>query len=136
MNLIIEKCSKLNLKKFIEQVIIPKSIKIFYSIVDRKRYIPFQLFLEEKYNKKINLDHILAVALKTLTFKKIGDDYIIQIDSNIKSPEIPAKLIDICALVNYGNLALNPYPIFDIVMERLSKEVPSLYIEYKLLGGK
>ena len=136
MQLIIDECSNKDLKKFIYSVVIPRAIRLFYSRLDRKRCEPFQLYLEEKYSKKINLDHILSVSLKNLMVKKSGCEYIIHIDSNIKAPEIPAKLIDICALINYGNLALNPYPIFDIVMDRLSEEIPSLYTQYKLMGGE
>ena len=45
------------------------------------------------------------------------------IDNNIFLSDINAKLYDICAFINYGNLDMPPYPIFDKIMQNLNKEI-------------
>lgn len=73
--------------------------------------------------------------MRNLKVGKNGNSYEIFIDPNINAPGIPAKLVDVCALVNYGNLALLPYPIFDIMIDTLGDQISSLYIKYKFIKG-
>ena len=130
--------ASVDLKPFITSVLLPTAVEMFFAYVDRKRYQPYAKFLQTTYNldTPVNIDNILITGIKNLSVKGNKNSYEISINSNIISPGVPAKLIDVCALVNYGNLSLNPYPIFDIVMEKLGEQVPSLYDEYKTAGGE
>lgn len=93
-------------------------------------------YLQKTYNKQsINIDKIFLDSISNLEYKKIGNDYEISINPNVICSNIPAKLIDICALINYGNLSISPYPIFDILFERLGEMISDLYIEYTLGGN-
>lgn len=136
MKLIIKNTEPLNLSEFIKDIVIPTAIDLFLSIIDRKRYSVWKQYLEKAYNKQpIDVDRILIESISNLEYKKIGNDYEISINPNIICSYIPAKLIDICALINYGNLSISPYPIFDILFERLSEMISDLYIQYTLGGN-
>lgn len=100
-------------------------------MVDRKRYPTWEKYLFQLYHKNISIDKILIQGVNNLEYKKIENNYEISINPNIICSEVPAKLIDICALINYGNLEISPYPIFDIVMDKLGEYIPILYAEYK-----
>ena len=136
MKLIIKNTEPLDLNEFIKDIIIPTAIDLFLSIIDRRRYVTWENYLQKAYNKQsINIDKILLDSISNLEYKKIGNDYEISINPNVICSNIPAKLIDICALINYGNLSISPYPIFDIVFERLGEMISDLYIEYTLGGN-
>ena len=130
MRLFINNLNKKNLDYFIEDSVIPEAIEIFYSLFKPKDLIKIQDYLSKLYDKPIKLNSILQLAIRTLTYRKLSGNYIIQIDSNKILKEIPAKLYDICSLVNYGNLEIQPYPIFSRVMDILAKRLPQLYREY------
>ena len=137
MKLLIEKCGPKDLKLFIKDFVIPMATEIFISLVDRRRYSLWENYLQKLYRTKrqVNVDKILMQGISNLEFYRRGNDYELSINSNIICSEIPAKLIDVCALINYGNLEINPYPIFDVVMERLGLELPDLYLSFTLTGG-
>ena len=131
MKLIIENPTGEDLKPFINDCIIPAIAQVIYSILDKKQLLKFDNYLLNKFNN-INIDanKIINLSVKNLITQKLGDYYQIQIDPNINIPGIPAKLYDICALINYGNIELSPYPIFNKAMDKLAPFVPSLYQEY------
>ena len=136
MKLLIKNTEPLNLNEFIKDIVIPTAIDLFLSIIDRRRYATWENYLQKAYNKQsINIDKILLDSISNLEYKKIGNDYEISINPNVICSNIPAKLIDICALINYGNLSISPYPIFDILFERLGEMISDLYIEYTLGGN-
>ena len=136
MKLVIKNTQPLNLNEFIKDIVIPTAIDLFLSIIDRNRYVTWENYLQKAYNKQsINIDKILLDSIGNLEYKKIGNDYEISINPNVICSNIPAKLIDICALINYGNLSISPYPIFDIVFERLGEMISDLYIDYTLGGN-
>lgn len=131
MRLIIENSYNEDLKPFINDIIIPACSQVLYSIVDRKYLKNFDKYLSNKYKTNINSNHIISIALKSLMIYNHQDNYQITINPNIFVPGINAKLYDICALINYGNLDITGYPIFDKAMEKLSSFVPMLYRKYK-----
>ena len=131
MRLIIENSYNEDLKSFINDIIIPACSQILYSIIDRKYLKHFDTYLSNKYKTNISSDHIIRIALKNLIIYNHQDNYQITINPNIFVPGINAKLYDLCALINYGNMEIHPYPIFDKAMEKLSSFVPMLYRKYK-----
>ena len=131
MRLIIENSYNEDLEPFINDIIIPACSQIFYSIIDRKYLKNFDAYLSNKYKTNISSNHIISIALKSLIVYNHQNNYQITINPNIFVPGINAKLYDLCALINYGNMEISPYPIFDKAMEKLSSFVPMLYRKYK-----
>lgn len=56
--------------------------------------------------------------------------YIIEINPNEIAPKTSAKLIDICSLINYGNLDMPPYSIFEDTFRYIASHLSDLYNEY------
>ena len=136
MKLIIENSyNDPDLKNFIYKSVIPTAQQLFFFLVNNKIVANYTNYLSEKYGKFVSAKLILILGIKSLIIGKTGNDYYIQINPNVFIPKLPAKLIDICALINYGNLSISPYPIFDILFERLSKMISDLYIQYTLGGN-
>ena len=135
MKLIIENPTGEDLKPFINDCIIPAIAQVIYSILDKKQLLKFDNYLSNKFNNiNVNTHKIINLGIKNLTIQKWENQYQVQINPNINIPGIPAKLYDICALINYGNMELSPYPIFDKAMNKLALFVPSLYQEYNFGG--
>ena len=130
MKLIIENNLHEDLKPFILDVVVPTTTQILYSIIDFEQLDRFDKYLQQRYNSSINTKHIITSALTNLVIYNYNDRYELAINPNIFTPGIDAKLYDICALINYGNLDVAPYPIFDKTMEKLALFVPELYDEY------
>ena len=116
MRLIIDNSCNEDLKPFVEDIIIPACSQILYSILDRKYLENFDLYFTSKYKVNITSDIIIRLALKNLVIQNHQDNYQITINPNIFVPGINAKLYDLCALINYGNMELSPYSIFDETM--------------------
>lgn len=103
-----------------------KSIKkIFIYQLNKNLYklIPLQNYLELKYSKKINIKNILIQGINTAYFEEQMDEVVFKLNKNINLTEIPAKLIDICKLINYGNLEVKGFPIFTIVFTHISDNI-------------
>lgn len=131
MRLIIDNVCNEDLKPFIKDIIIPSCSQILYATLDRKYLKNFDLYFTKKYRSNITSDIIIRLALKNLVIQNHQDNYQITINPNIFVPGINAKLYDLCALINYGNMELSPYSIFDETMEKLGSFVPMLYRKYK-----
>ena len=74
---------------------------------------------------------ILVLSTYYLTYKKLSDSYVIELNPNINVPNTYAKFIDIVKLVNYGNLSLPAYPIYDEMMDYFADKIVYFYKEYK-----
>ena len=115
MRLIIENSYKEDLKPFINDIIIPVIAQYLYAILDSKYLKIIDDYLYKKYNKYVSSKQIISVALNNMQLHKFGDNYQISINPNVVIKQIDAKLYDLCALINYGNLEVPPYNIFDQV---------------------
>ena len=130
MRLIIENVLNEDLKPFINEAIIPAATQIMYSIVDFDYLATFNTYLQNRYKTNITARRVLTLALNNLIIYNHQDTYEIAINPNTFIKEINAKLYDLCALINYGNMEIHPYPIFDKTMEKLGSFVSELYDEY------
>lgn len=74
---------------------------------------------------------ILVLSTYYLTYKQLPDSYVIELNPNINVPNTYAKFIDIVKLVNYGNLSLPAYPIYDEMMDYFADKIVYFYKEYK-----
>lgn len=134
MKLIIENLTHKNLKPFILNYVIPMASQILYSIMDKKQIKKIDNYISKFYNINIGAAKIIDLGIKNLIIQNMGNTYQLQIDPNIVIPKTSAKLYDICALINYGNVEIPPYPIFDNTMNKLAQFIPSLYDEYGFGG--
>ena len=138
MKLIIDNPTKEDLKPFINDQVIPAIAQIIYSIIDKKQLLKFDNYLSYKFKNiiptLIDTNTIIHLGVKNLIIYNCKDYYQIQINPNINIPGISAKLYDICALINYGNVELQPYPIFNKAMDKIAPFIPLLYQEYKFGG--
>ena len=131
MKLIIENSyNDPDLKNFIYKSVIPTAQQLFFFLVNNKIVDNYTNYLSERYGKFVSAKLILILGIKSLIIGKTGNDYYIQINPDIFVPKLPAKLINICALINYGNLEVSPYNIFDQIMIKLADMLPQLYREY------
>ena len=130
MRLIIENVMNEDLKPFINEAIIPAATQIMYSIVDFDYLATFNTYLQNRYKTNITARRVLTLALNNLIIYNYQDTYEIAVNPNTFIKGINAKLYDLCALINYGNMEIHPYPIFDKIMEKLGSFVSELYDEY------
>lgn len=140
MNLTINNPEGLILDEFIYKSVIPEIEITFILKLDPSRCANWTNYFKivdlgwKKYkNNKIIIPSaydILVAGIKNLRCLNLKDKYIIEINPNEIAPKTFAKLIDICALVNYGNLSMPPYPIFEDTFKDIVTKLPNLYQEY------
>ena len=121
MRIVINGEDGVNLQPFIISYIIPLMQSYLRSHIDKKR---LQRFVDE-----FNIQDFLLTILKSnfLVCRKVRSTYIIEINSNIYVRNSFAKLVDICSLINYGNLTYPSYPIFTQMFSYIRKEFYTLY---------
>lgn len=102
-----------------------------------KRLAKYNEFIDENVARIDDKETILPIrdilVLSTyyLTYKQLPDSYVIELNPNINVPNTYAKFIDIVKLVNYGNLSLPAYPIYDEMMDYFADKIVYFYKEYK-----
>lgn len=92
---------------------------------------PYYYLKELRNPITLYADEIFEGALKNLTFSKDNEKrYKIFIDPTVYTPQTNISYASAIALITYGNLTLNPYPIFSEKMEEMDKEIPQLFEDY------
>ena len=135
MNLIIKQKKFNPLDIFIIDYVIPELYRLFYLnlnpylLKNWDEYFESIYKWEEEDTPKLTLE-ILLCGIKNLRLMEMGGDYIITIDSNQNMPGTTAKLYDLCSLINYGNLEMPPYPIFEDTFKQIKPIIPLLFEEY------
>lgn len=76
------------------------------------------------YRKHINLKDICYSGIENLRYFKFSGNSVIQFDYNISVYGLNnIKLIELLALVNYGNLLVKPYPVFNNMFSFFNKNI-------------
>jgi Leucine-rich repeat (LRR) protein len=128
----------LDLDSFCEYLI--KQMQDYMKSETRKNYkrlAKYNEFIDENVARIDDKETILPIrdilVLSTyyLTYKQLPDSYVIELNPNINVPNTYAKFIDIVKLVNYGNLSLPAYPIYDEMMDYFADKIVYFYKEYK-----
>lgn len=128
----------LDLDSFCEYLI--KQMQDYMKSETRKNYkrlAKYNEFIDENIARIDDKETILPIrdilVLSTyyLTYKQLPDSYVIELNPNINVPNTYAKFIDIVKLVNYGNLSLPAYPIYDEMMDYFADKIVYFYKEYK-----
>lgn len=137
MNLLIKKehLHPLDDSKNIIDFIIPEIYRFFYLNLDPNILKNWDNYFNFRYNwwgenNKENVLSILVQGINSLNIYNIRENYIITINPNKNIPGTTAKLYDLCALINYGNLEMPPYPIFEKSFKQASAMTSLLFKNY------
>ena len=115
-----------------------KMREYFYSHLDYKKLEPFDIFINENpkyksiFNKHISAYDICISALYNIEILRFGKNIVLKIDENAVIPNTNRKLIELCKLINEGNLVLKAYPIFTDIFNYVKNNIEEIYIEYVL----
>lgn len=82
----------------------------------------------DKY--KISSYNVLLAGVHSLTYKKIDNEYIINIDNNAYMPYITESIDTLCKLINYGNVELSGVYVLTETFEYFSKNVNKYFDKY------
>ena len=136
MQLVIENPEDKKLDSFCEWLI-PKISEALYFNIESKKLISFNNYINEHnlvnwtlYRRPIMCSEIIKLGLYYLIYHKTNSSYIIEIDNNINIPNSNTKIISLCNLINYGNISLSAYPIFDKAMDIIAEDLPDLYAKF------
>ena len=110
----------------------------FYNHLKDKKLEPFDIFINENpkyqsiFKKHISSYDICISALYNINVLRFGKNIVLKIDENALIPNTNIKLIELCKLINEGNLVLKAYPIFTEIFKYVKDKIDEIYIEYVL----
>lgn len=136
MTLTVDNPDRLDLDGFIAEKLIPEIQEVFPSMINDGKLISVNDFVNNTLKlspqgRWINVKDVLLSAIYNLIYTEMPDgSYVISIDSNQIVPDTRAKIIEVAQLVNYGNMSVPSYPIFDEVFNFFADNLNDLYIEY------
>ena len=136
MNLFIQQKNKIiDLNYFLNIYIKPEIYKYFLNNINIDILRNWELYFKTQYKWDLGeipqgAFDILLQGINNLQISNLGDNYTISINPNKLMPGTNAKLYDLCALINYGNLGMPPYPIFEKTFEDVANIIPILFEEY------
>lgn len=140
MRLFINNPSNEPLDKFIYEYVIPEINLVFSYKLNNARCLNWTKYFQTinlgwityKNNKRVipSAYEVLIAGIKNLRVLNCINHYIIEINPNEIAPKTRAKLIDICNLINYGNLEMPAYPIFEDTFNEVLINLPNLYEKY------
>lgn len=136
MTLTVDNPDRLDLDGFISERLIPEIQEVFPSMINDGKLISVNDFVNNTLKlspqgRWINVKDVLLSAIYNLVYTEMPDgSYVISIDSNQIVPDTRAKIIEVAQLVNYGNMSVPSYPIFDEVFNFFADNLNDLYIEY------
>lgn len=92
---------------------------------------PYYYLQEGRRPINLYADEIFEGSLENLTFQNTNNEkYRIYIDPTAYIPNTNIRYESAIALITYGNLSFNPYPIFSEKMKEMDKEIPQLFEDY------
>lgn len=140
MNLIIEK--DLNYQQdsgiffiFLCQCLIPELYIHIISSINMDQVLQWNKYFKQTHSWNLgdyspNAYNLINQGALSLIVKEYKDYYIISIKNNQIVPGTTAKLYDLCCEINYGNLSLPPYPIFDDSFKWALDKIKPLYLQW------
>jgi len=98
-----------------------------------------ETFLNANYSKPLsgkpyNAYELCIIAMYNLITKQESENYIIKINPNAIYPGTYLKLVDLCKLINFGNLGIKGYPIFTEIFRKVENNIVNLYEKYEGLN--
>lgn len=129
MKLVIEKTDKYNLsfvKWLRDEIETELTASINSGELSRiQKYINTQLT-----DTPINILHVLLMGIKYLSVKEINGYFHITIDEFKMYGNTKFKLLNLCKLINYGNLECKGCYIFSNVFDRITNRIDNYYNLY------
>lgn len=83
---------------------------------------------------RYGLHKIVNMSINNLISYKFNDFYVITIDNNAILPNTEFKLIDMCKLINYGNLDISGTMIYTQAFKYINDNINDLYKKFSYGG--
>ena len=84
-------------------------------------------FLKMSNNTIISSRQVIVMGMTNLTHKRYETNTHIFINPNINYPGTNLRIVDLCKIINYGNMSIDGYPIltmtFDYVQSNIGKYI-------------
>ena len=135
MNLIINNKNNKYEKDFFNWIIKLIQLKLIFNTNFKKlnyieNYINNNSLYKTIFKNYLSVKDIVMITANNYKYYSYNDDIIICIDSNISIYNTTAKLIDVCKLINYGNLHIKGYPIFSQIIQEIKANLDEYYEQY------
>ena len=95
----------------------PKRLHTFDEFFNSSAFRP------ESINVRISSRRVLLIGLSNLEHSRGDTTTSIFISPTIRYPGTDYLIVDLCRLINYGNLSVEPYPIISDTMTHFSKHI-------------
>ena len=82
--------------------------------------------------KHISITEVCQIAFQNIIVLRFGNNITIKINEKVLLPNTNVKLIELCKLINNGNLDLKAYPIFTEIFNDVKDNLEKYYSEYAL----
>lgn len=85
-------------------------------------------------NNQYSLQKIVNISINNIVTYRYNDSSIITIDNNTVLPNTDFKLVDICKLINYGNLDISGTMIYTNAFKYVNDNINNLYKRFSYGG--
>lgn len=116
--------------------LIRKTQTRFFENLNVKKLESFEVFINESprykslFRKYISAYDICVTALHNLKVLRYETLSSIVIDNTVLMPGTSIKVLELCKLIDEGNLGLKAYPIFSNTFKEVQGEIETYYAEY------
>ena len=135
--LVEEKYNKIDFLKFLKRRI----LTYFASVVNTKKVLPYdEYFKSDEFKEKfgdVSISSLLVIKLgitnlKVVTYPTYST---ISINDAVMYPDTKIRVLDLCKIINYGNLSVDAYPIFTNVFLHFKINMKKYVNKYELWVG-
>jgi hypothetical protein len=98
---------------------------------DRRKLLAFDDYLNSTEGINIKAINILSIATDNIKHIELDGSIVIYINDKVLIKGTDKRLIDICRLINYGNLLVQGYPIFTKTFNHFSNNIDFYISLYK-----
>ena len=127
------------LEDFINNYLIFQIPTVYKDSVDVNRLSRFDDYLngmnistktKTGKKRKISTYDVLYSAFNNLTLTVDDGTYTLTINPNTMVANFNLKVLTVAELVNYGTVSVRPYPIIDIVFDKVADRMDKYFSEY------
>ena len=114
------------LKSYIYCNVDVSKLEAFSDVVNNKQLYRNRYNVEDDFDIK---DAIL-ISLNDFRFRRVNEGYIFYLNTDLPFPTHIAEVEEVCQLLNYGSLDVQPYPIFSRAFKYINTNLTELYNQY------
>lgn len=109
------------------------------TILNVRQLDPFDEYFNSGDFKKLSNDttvstrKVVLLSMTNLIHKRYETTTHIFINPNINYPGTDMKLVDLCKIINFGNMSIDAYPIFTETFDHFSNNIKK-YMDRCILG--